>query len=225
MDVTRLLESILTDAKSAGRSGADEAARRLGIGADSQSRQAMAKSLGTGAIGGLVLGLLMGNKKGRKIGSKAIKIGSVAALAGLAYTAYRKYQAAQTPAGVGAPIALPAPAEPQTPPALMLKAMIAAANADGHVDEIERARILTELDKIGLGRDAVAMFNAELAAPASAQALAAHVGGVEQATEIYALSVAIVGDADPAEQAYLRSLQAALGLPDGLAREVAQALA
>jgi uncharacterized membrane protein YebE (DUF533 family) len=227
MDLSRLLDTILTDAKSLGQGGMDKAAQKLGVGADNQSRNQTVKSLGTGAVGGLVLGLLLGSKGGRKIGGKALKVGSMAALAGVAYSAYRGWKANQQPA-VGAPMqpaALPAPTTTSATPALLLRAMISAANADGHVDEIERARILTELDKLGLGAEAVALFNAELAKPASATELAMAISGEQQAVEVYAISALVIGTVDAAEQRYLANLQAALRLPDTVVSEISAALA
>ena len=46
-----------------------------------------------GAAAGGVVGLLLGSKKARKIGGKAVKYGGMAAIGGLAYMAYKNYKA------------------------------------------------------------------------------------------------------------------------------------
>jgi uncharacterized membrane protein YebE (DUF533 family) len=70
-----------------------------------------AGQLATGALAGGVLGLLIGNKNTRKMLGKgagtALKVGGLAAVAGLAYTAYKRNQAGQ---------AAPAPQQVQTAP-------------------------------------------------------------------------------------------------------------
>ncbi len=54
------------------------------------------KTLGAGAVGGGLIGLLMGSKKTKKIGNKVLGIGGAAALGALAYKAYNDWQAKQT---------------------------------------------------------------------------------------------------------------------------------
>ncbi|MFY7904088.1 MAG: DUF533 domain-containing protein, partial [Rubrivivax sp.] len=79
----------------------------------------------TGAAVGGALGLLLGSKRGRGIGGKALKYGSVAAIGALAWKVYQDYQAgqrAQAPAGAArapprrAPAAVPAPRGAARPP-------------------------------------------------------------------------------------------------------------
>lgn len=52
------------------------------------------------AAGGLA-GILLGSKTGRKIGGKALTYGGLALVAGLAYKAYKDYQAGQQPGSQG----------------------------------------------------------------------------------------------------------------------------
>ena len=81
-----------------------------------------------------MLGLLLGSRRGRSLGGKALKVGTVAALGTLAWGAWQDHQARQaTAAGApaAAPVAEPAPPALAAPQAearsqILLKAMIAA---------------------------------------------------------------------------------------------------
>ncbi|MEY2956014.1 MAG: hypothetical protein RL123_742 [Pseudomonadota bacterium] len=133
------------------------------IGPDAQRRiQQMAggsgKSLATGAIAGGLAGLLLSGGKPRKLLGNALGLGGAALVGGLAYKAWQDWQAGKaSPAPASAP-AVPAlpnpegtaflPADPARSEALaerLLRAMVAAAKADGHVTGAERRRILGAL--------------------------------------------------------------------------------
>ena len=62
--------------------------------------QVLGSSAATGFAGGMAGGLASGmltSKKGRKLGKKALQVGGVAALGGLAYAAYSRYRQNQSP--------------------------------------------------------------------------------------------------------------------------------
>src|SRR5690606_2248599 len=137
--------------------------------------------LAGGALAGGLAGLLLGTKSGRKIGKKALTYGGMALVAGLAYKAYRDWQdnkSAQpqpgnTPARHDTPV-LPPPSDspfaPERTPGgrqrfalTLLTAMIAAAKADGHIDQTERARIFDKMEEAGLGAEERAFIDNELA--------------------------------------------------------------
>ena len=59
----------------------------------------------TGAAVGGVLGLLLGSRGGRRLGGKAVKMGSVVALGALAWKAYGDWQ--RQNAAAGAPVPRP----------------------------------------------------------------------------------------------------------------------
>jgi uncharacterized membrane protein YebE (DUF533 family) len=95
---------------------------------------------------------------------------------------------------------------------LMLRAMIAAAKADGEVDADERARIAEQLDAAGLtpaGREAVL---AEFGRDASAQALAREASDPMLAAQLYAAAAAAVAGIEGAERAWLDDFAKALRL-------------
>lgn len=197
-----------------------------------------AGQLATGALAGGVLGLLIGNKKTRKMLGKgagtALKVGGLAAVAGLAYTAYKRHQAGQ---------AAPAPSQVQLPPADsgfapeqaqggannlaqgVLVAMIQAAKADGHIDADEHARIFGHLDNLGLDAEAKAFVMDELGAPLDMTRVTAHATSPEVAAELYAASLLAMDPDTPEERAYLNHLAEALGLEAGLAMELEKAVA
>lgn len=89
--------------------------------------------------------------------------------------------------------------------------MIAAAAADGLIDEVERANILKHVDDAGLDNDTRAFLEAELSHPRSMAAIVAS-SRPEIAKDVYAAScIAITRDTD-AEKAYLDTLASRLGL-------------
>ncbi len=179
----------------------------------------------TGAAVGGVLGLLLGSRSGRRLGGSAIKLGGVAALGMLAWKTYNDWQAQQQ-AGAGAATA-PAAAAPSAPPALpapqaeahgraMLKAMIAAAKSDGHMDERERELVQAELRRSNAGDELSRWVQAELQQPVDAADVAAQASGPEMAAEIYLASVLVVDETTAMERAYLDQLAQALRLAPSL---------
>jgi uncharacterized membrane protein YebE (DUF533 family) len=223
-DAKSLLNEVLGQAKTLAGQGGDLATRKMGVPDAGPEKDSMLKGLGTGAIGGVVLGLLMGTKSGRKLGGGALKLGSLAALGTIAYKAYQGWQAKQSGGSASATAApaaaLPAPDGASADPVLLLRAMVAAANSDGHIDAEEKARIVDQLGKLGLGAAASSLIEREVSHPLDPKALAALVPNEQQAVEVYALSVAVVGDQSASEKAYLSQLAAALNLAPELVAEV-----
>ena len=85
----------------------------------------------------------------------------------------------------------------------MLRAMVAAARADGQVDAEERARIADQLDAAGLApvtRDAVL---AEFDRGAAPEELAREARDPMLAAQLYAAAVAGAGSVEGAERAWL----------------------
>ena len=178
------------------------------------------------AVGGL-LGLLLGSSSGRRLGGSALRVGSVAAMGMLAWKTYQEWQAkqaGQAPASAaGAPAAhtqptfeaLPAPQKDQHSQA-MLKAMIAAAKADGEVDAREQGLLDAELQRSAAGPELSAWLKAELAKPLDAAEVAASAKSPEMAAEIYLASLLVVDETNRGERLYLDSLASKLGLAAAL---------
>lgn len=183
----------------------------------------------TGAAVGGVLGLLLGTRRGRALGGSALKLGSVAAVGALAWKAYQDYQASQraaAPAGAaGAPgsagaaaprfEALPAPQQEQRSQA-MLRALVAAARSDGHLDEREQALLQAELQRSGADPTLRQWLEQELQRPVDVAAVAAPASTPELAAEIYLASAMVVDETNADERAYLDRLAQALRLAPGL---------
>lgn len=182
----------------------------------------------TGALGGGLAGLLLGGKKTpRKLAGTALKAGGVALVGGLAYKAWRDWQAgkvAHQAAAKGTPAldALQGPEGTAFLPAdsaaqddlseSLMRAMIAAAKADGHVDDAERRRIAENLDILALEASQRAFIEAELRKPLDVGEVADAARCPEHAAEIYTASLLAIDPTGAAERGYLAMLAARLKL-------------
>lgn len=205
-------------------------------------------TLASGAALGGVAGLLLNSKAGRKIGKKTMKvgqgvagIGGLALVGGLAYTAFRSYKNNRSgnhaqPAGHAGQPVLPPPSgsgfEPEAAPGgessmalLVMRSMIAAAKADGHIDADEQAKIFDRLDDLDLDAQDKAFLLGEMRNPASIDQLAQEAKTPEMALEVYAASVLAIDPDTADEKAYLAMLARVLNIEPALAQEVEQAVA
>ena len=178
-------------------------------------------------VTGGALGLLLGSRRGRSMGGSALKYGSVAALGAMAWKAYQDYQASQPstgPAAGATPATLPRPASFAALPApqlelhsqAMLKALIAAAKSDGHMDERETALVQAELTRIAADDATRHWVDGELRRPIDPADVAAGAASPEMAAEIYLASLVVTQDTTTMERAYLEELARQLKLPAAL---------
>ncbi len=107
-----------------------------------------------------------------------------------------------------------APAANDSPFELALvRAMVGAAKADGHIDAKEQRRLFAEVERLGLDADAKAYIFDLLTHDVDLYDLAAAATTPEQGAELY-LAARLAIDADePAERAYLDALATRLRLP------------
>jgi len=190
-----------------------------------------------GALAGGLAGVLLGSKGGRKVAGTVATYGGLAVIGGLAYKAYRDWQAKQpqadhahaapppppspsayTPPPVDSPF-LPPASRPQASQDLsltLLRAMITAAKADGHIDSDEYRRIFEHMNTLNLDAQAKAFVMDEIGRPMDMAALTAAATGPEVAAEIYAASLLAIDPDGPAEKGYLAMLAAQLRLDPGL---------
>ncbi|GHD42382.1 protein YebE [Thalassobaculum fulvum] len=223
MDPTKLLDQFLGgDAKAA-----------MGRATDAARRQADAMGglggLAGGAAAGGLIALLLGSKKVRKMAGGAAAYGGAAALGALAYRAYTNWQAGRSAAD--APVATAedvARAEPRFLPEAapaadgqpfqlaLIRAMVGAAKADGHVDADEQARLFESVDRMGLDAAAKGFVFDLLAKPVDLGAIASAAQSPEQAAELYLVSRLAIDPDHPAERAYLEALAHRLSLPADL---------
>jgi len=99
---------------------------------------------------------------------------------------------------------------------VLVRAMIGAAKADGHIDATEQRRLFAEVERIGLGAEAKAYVFDLLTQDIDIESLASSVTSEAQAAELY-LAARLGIDADePAERAYLDAVASRLKLADAL---------
>ncbi|WP_298444356.1 DUF533 domain-containing protein [uncultured Ferrimonas sp.] len=193
--------------------------------------------LASGAIGGTIMGMMMGSKKGRKMGKGVAKVGGAAALGALALKAYQTWQSNQASAATAAPNSAPAatpnvaPVAAQAAPAQLpvvdetaskqlLKAMIGAAKADGHVDEQERQHLNQAVQQAGASPAVLQFVETELAKPLDPADVAAGVSQPELAAELYLVSVMMVDEQSFMEKSYLQELARQLNIAPELAQQL-----
>jgi uncharacterized membrane protein YebE (DUF533 family) len=221
----------VNDATGAGAAARDALGRATGKSPEdvlAQVKDWIANNqLGAGAAAGTLGGLVLGTQTGRGLAMSAAKIGALALIGGLAYKAYQNYQAGR-PLVTGAHPAEVAPSgtgfEPQAltnqSATTYIRAMIAAANADGRIDEGEKQRIFGALKQGGLEAEAEAFLQHELGMPATVDELAAAVASPEEAAQVYtAARIAIEPDTS-GENAFLAALADRLGIDRDLAAHI-----
>ncbi|MBS4077330.1 MULTISPECIES: tellurite resistance TerB family protein [Pseudomonas] len=177
---------------------------------------------GGGALAAGAMGLLLGNKKVRKVGGKVAIYGGLAALGVLAYKAYGNYNAQKGIAPQTEPQTidrLPAAQVEQHSQAI-LKALVAAAKADGHIDDRERQLIEGEFTKLDNDQELQHWLHAELNKPLDPTDVARAASTPEMAAEMYIASVMLVDEENFMEKSYLDELARQLKLEPGLKIEL-----
>lgn len=225
MSIQNLLQQMLSSGQQAGQSAGtqlNDLGRKTGLG-----------GFGGGALTGGALGLLLGNKKFRKMGGKVATYGAAAALGAVALKAYQDWQtqrstnnapASAPPAPSGGAHAAQASSaaalgwsekDTETHSQAVLAAMIGAAKADGHIGDSERTLLEAEVARLGSTQDQ-AWFHAELQKPADPAAVAQQAATPEMAAEMYLASLLVIDDQSFMERAYLDELAKQLKLEPGL---------
>jgi uncharacterized membrane protein YebE (DUF533 family) len=205
------------------------------MNADRLLSQLLSSGAGAGLAGGLAGGLASGlltSKAGRRLGRKAARLGGLAAVAGLAYAAFRRYREgagapdgpapANAPEPAGQALAragfLPAPgsADADALGRRLLRVMIAAAHADGRLDPAERGAIFERVARLELpASDTVELWD-ELERPVDLATLASDATSRELASELYAAALLAIDVDTEAERAWLAQLAERLALPEPL---------
>ncbi|MGC7841462.1 tellurite resistance TerB family protein [Pseudomonas wayambapalatensis] len=177
---------------------------------------------GGGALAAGAMGLLLGSKKARKYGGKALTYGGLAALGVLAYKAYGNWRARQGQAAAQEPQTLDRlpPAQAEQHSQAVLKALVAAAKSDGHIDERERELIEGEFVRLDNDRELQAWLHAELNKPLDPAEVARAAQTPEMAAEMYLASVMMVDQEHFMERAYLDELARQLRLDPNLREEL-----
>ena len=243
MNTTDLLEQLLRGQASAGQQSSASAGGGLGGlggllggllggGGSNVGRAGGGSAGGLGGLGGLLGGLLGGGAGGGLGGALGGALGggtqsrsggsNYAALASLGMMAYQAYQAWQRSQASAAPQQIPQTAnllagtEVEEHSHAVLRALIAAAKADGRIDEAEKHLISSEIGKHTDDPQLQQWLDAEVAKPLDpAEVAQSAQGDPAVAAEMYLASVMLVDDQQDAERRYLDELAAALQIdPD-----------
>jgi uncharacterized membrane protein YebE (DUF533 family) len=108
---------------------------------------------------------------------------------------------------------------------LFLRAMVAAASADGHIDAAERNRIVRGLTEAGIDPEATHWLDREMASPADVEELSAGVNTPEKAAQVYAAARVAINPDTIQEREFLRQLAEALDLDRSLKAQIDDAAA
>lgn len=117
-----------------------------------------------------------------------------------------------------------AAAAPVADPMLLIRAMIASANADGVLDETERMRILGQLDGVGLTEEEKDFLVGEFGTPWSLRAIAEAVTSPSVGAQVFTVSLLAVDVDSVQERDYFEALRLALNLDESVAQNIARRL-
>ncbi len=107
---------------------------------------------------------------------------------------------------------------------LLIRAMIAAANADGVIDEEERNRILKKLETVDLSDQEHSFIVKELLSPAGLEDIVAQVKSPEMAKMVYTVSLLAIEVDTDAERTYMNTLARRLSLNESDLNDIYQTL-
>ncbi len=221
MSAQQILDMLLNSGKELAEKGKTLAEAKLGIPDDPKKRDEMLVGASKGAIAASALAVLLGTGAGRKLTGTTLKLGSLAAIGGVAYKAFQDWQK-QQPGQVAddsKPVNELSGAEAEKRSNALLKAMIASAKADGHIDDKEKAAITQHATKLGLTDAVASMLTEELDKPLDVNDIAAGADTPEAAAEIYLVSRLVLDMDNDDERQYLEKLASALKIaPDLIAQ-------
>ncbi len=120
--------------------------------------------------------------------------------------------AASQPPAAPAPAALAAPQFSPDFTLAVIRAMIGAAKADGHVDAAETDKIFHQIESQGLNAQERSLLMREMANTPDVANIAAAARTQEEAAQIYLAATLVCDSQCAAEQAYLASLASSLKL-------------
>ena len=178
----------------------------------SNNKGTLAKIGGSAAALGLVSSFLK-----KKNGKNLVQAGSMAALGALAYHAYQNWQSNQKQEGSAAldqNAFEPTGVAAENASRVILRTMIAAASADGLIDEAERQLIQSE---VGEDAETQQWIEAEITQPASAAEIAREIGANPAlAAEAYLAARMVCADLQRKEIVFLSQLAQSLNLDEAL---------
>lgn len=154
-----------------------------------------------GGLGGLLSALLAGG------GSDLL--GKLAGMMGGGDAPASQSGFSQAPSRSQAPVS----ASPEAQVMRMIRTLVYAAKADGHIDDQEQAAINQQLGKMNLGPEVHSMVQKAMDEQLDPARIANGVTDAREALRIYALSSAVSNPDNFMEKSYLDGLANALGIP------------
>lgn len=230
MDAKAFLDELLKTGKEYANQGRKIAEEKLQMPKEGEGRDATIDGMKKGAMAVGVLALLLGTGAGRRVTGSALKIGSLAAIGGIGWKAYQNWltqkdeidQEVKDMASNAKIIPINDLDEQgaNERSQILLKAMIAAAKADGHINKKEVTAIDEQIEKLGLTGDVVNLMKAEIAKPLDVKEIAALAENSAIAAEIYLVSAVVTDKENSMEREYLDSLAKAMKLPEDLVTQL-----
>ena len=188
-----------------------------------------------GSATGSIVALLMSNKSARKFASTAASYGGAAVLGGLAFKAFKNWQlnnydqssAAARSAATNTDITIGYEnyhygshvAAPDYELKL-IKAIIAAAKADGHIDAEEQQKIFQSVARMNLTSDMKATVFGLLSHPIPMDEVVSGVHDIGQKSELFLAACLVVNPDIPSVKAHLDLMANALVLPEDLKQQL-----
>ncbi|MHC8407133.1 tellurite resistance TerB family protein [Pseudomonas sp. TMB3-21] len=168
---------------------------------------------GAGGLGGMLGGVLGGGSAtGRSRSGGGANYAALASLGMMAFKAYQAWQRNQATAPQETPrtVDLLSGPEVEQHSHAILRALIAAAKADGHIDDAEQQMISAEIRRHTDDPQLQQWLDAEVARPLDVADVARAATDPAMAAEMFLASVMLVGDQQDTERNYLDELAAAL---------------
>lgn len=223
MDIMKLVDGFL----GSGAAGSSSAGQQIG-----GALKNLPGGLAGGAAAGGLVALMLGSKKARKMGGTVLTYGGMAVVGGLAYKAWQNYKAGQSDRPADLDSLPQPPADSGFDPAnardadgndlrlALIQAMISAANADGHIDSAENARIREQIAASMLGGEEKAFLFDLLGRDSDPVGIARLARDEPQAAELYLASALAIDIDTPEERRYMERLGDALRLPGPLVAQL-----
>ena len=224
MDVKGLLNQFLSSgpASALAEQGKQILTKARQSSTENKSGNSQLADLGKGAAAGSAITMLLSSKKGRKLGGKVLAVGGTIGLGAIAYKAYQSWQKDKEGRNV-APVKTESyflthtVADDDT---VILQAMIAAAKADGHIDNEEKAKIQEAVQALGADSELEGFVQSELNKPLDPADIARVAKTPEVRAQVYLASLLVADEQNFMEKAYLQELARQLDLEPLLVKEL-----
>lgn len=226
MDFQQILIDLQKQAKQAAKehdlAGKMKKGRDLGEAALEKLKTDRNTQVAAAGAGALIAAMLLGTKGGRRFVGGTVKTGAVAGLGALAYHAWMKSQGQKPdakiePAQLGYVTAKKA--EPEFAEALV-RTIVAAAWADGVLDEAEKVVIDGALKEAGVGGKDRAILENTRPEAETLDKIAAGALSPNHAAQLYAAACVVTGDPTAEEAGFLGRLAARLGIAESHAAAI-----